>query len=208
MFTGLIEALGQIRDITYSVAAGDTARLARFEVTTTSAVLAALKLGDSIAINGACMTVTALTPDSFKFDVSPESLAVTSLGRLALHETVNLEQSLTPQARLGGHFVTGHVDGLATLTQVEAQGECFALTLHLDDPTLAKLLVPKGSVALDGISLTVNRVDDLPEGGCRFTAMIIPHTWAHTTLCNRKPGDVLNLETDLLGKYVQRLLQQ
>ena len=188
--------------------------LARFVVSAPMAFLKNSTLGDSIAISGACMTITALTPESFSFDASPESLKKTILGHLvatpceardgARVNRVNLEKPVMPNQPMGGHFVTGHIDGLATLERIESVGECYQLSVRVDNPQLARLLVPKGSVTLDGISLTVNDIEDRPNGVCTFTVMIIPHTWANTTLKDRVAGDALNLETDLLGKYVAR----
>lgn len=193
MFTGLIETLGKVANVT-PLSGGLQLTIAAPDI------LQDAKLGDSIAINGACTTVIALTPETFTIEASPETLSKTNFGLLKIGQQVNIERPLTPQSRLGGHYVTGHVDGLATLLDRSRQGISWVMTFEVQDPDMARLLVPKGSVALDGISLTVNTVAD-----CQFTVAIIPHTMTHTNLGEVAVGETVHVETDLLGKYVQKL---
>ena len=194
MFTGLIEEIGVISAVESST---EGSRIGVLAVT----VLENLHIGDSIAIDGACMTVVDFDERGFSFEASPESLSKTTLFTARAGQRINLERPLTPVSRLGGHYVTGHVDGLATLISVTPQGNSIILEFEVDSPELAELLVPKGSVAVLGISLTVNTVNQR-----RFSVAIIPHTLSHTTLGDYQPGDRVNIETDLLGKYVRRLL--
>lgn len=194
MFTGLIEEVGTISAIE---ATGGGARL------TVSArrVVEGAQLGDSIAIDGCCTTAVALTDDSFTIDASPETLSKTTMRFYKPGTRVNLERPLTPTARLGGHFVTGHVDGLALVLSREVVGNSVIFSFKLEDDAFGALLIPKGSITVNGISLTVNTVsDDI------FTVAIIPHTLAHTNLDDFLVNDLVNIETDLLGKYVQRLM--
>lgn len=193
MFTGLIEDVGSVRRIEM---AGAAARLA---VATTLPV-ETIALGDSVAVNGACLTVVAKGGGELTFDASPETLERTTLGSMTGGSPVNLERALRLGDRLGGHIVTGHVDFIATVAERrDASGNIvFAFRIPRE---FARYLVAKGSVAVDGISLTVNAVSD--DG---FTVNIIPHTASMTTLKGRRPGDRVNIETDILGKYVERLL--
>lgn len=196
MFTGLIECTGSLTS-TQAVAQGQ-----RFVLSAPESFMADVGLGDSIAINGVCTTVVVFTSNSFTVELSPETLNKTTLGQLLTGHAVNLEKPLLPTSRLGGHFVTGHVDGTATLTELTHQGDYWALTFELDQPELAPYLVDKGSVAIDGISLTVNWVSEI-----RFGVMIIPHTQLITTLSDAQIGQTVNIETDILGKYVNRMLR-
>ena len=194
MFTGLIEDLGTLRDIRTGV---DQAVL----TVGTALPSAELTLGESIAINGVCLTVTRFAAGEFSADVSPETLECTTLGRLAQGARVNLERALRLSDRLGGHLVTGHVDGLARIVERRQEGNAWRFRFQ-SDAALCGQLVDKGSVAVDGVSLTVNTVK-----GDSFTLAVIPHTLAMTTLQERKVGDEVNIETDLIGKYVARFLQ-
>ncbi len=194
MFTGLIEEVGTIAAVEGSAEGSRIAVSAK-------KVLQGAELGDSIAIDGACTTVVALDGDTFTIEASPETLSKTNFGSFRPGRRVNLERPLTPESRIGGHYVTGHVDGLARVVSVEPQGNSIIYVFEVDAPDLAELLVPKGSVTVLGISLTVNTVE-----GNRFSVAIIPHTLAHTNLADYHPGDAVNIETDLLGKYVRRLL--
>ncbi|MCC6647317.1 MAG: riboflavin synthase [Polyangiaceae bacterium] len=192
MFTGLVEELGVV------------ARLDRRGPSATlvvSTTLGGLALGDSVAVDGACLTVTRLADGSFSADCSAETLAHTTLGALGPGARVHLERALLPTTRLGGHLVSGHVDGRATLVSVEPVGDARKLTLRAP-AELSRFVARKGSVALDGVSLTVNGVD-----GDGFDVMIIPHTADKTKLASLRPGDALNLEVDLLARYVARLLE-
>lgn len=193
MFTGLIEDLGTLLDLRRSSASASVS-------IATALPMAELRLGESIAVNGACLTVTAFANGRFAADVSPETLDKTTLGSLPRGVHVNLERALRLGDRLGGHLVTGHIDGMARLVERTRQGNAWRLAFQLE-PTLARLLVSKGSVAVDGISLTVNEVT-----AEFFNVMIIPHTLAQTTLASLEVGDLVNIETDLIGKYVARLL--
>lgn len=193
MFTGLIEDVGTLLELRR---AADSTSI----TVATALPMAELRLGDSVAVNGVCLTVTAFGDSRFTADVSPETLEKTTLGALPRGTRVNLERALRLSDRLGGHLVSGHVDGMARITDRARQGNAWHFAFQLE-AELTRLLVAKGSVAIDGISLTVNDV-----GAERFTVMIIPHTLAQTTLAGRKVGDQVNVETDLIGKYVARLL--
>lgn len=195
MFTGLIEEVGVVLAVEQG-ASGN-----RFTVSAQRILDKETRIGDSIAVDGACMTVVAFDAHSFAFEASPESLSRTTLGEWRPGRRVNLERPLTPLSRIGGHYVTGHVDGLARVVSRETCGNSIVFSFEAETAEIAELLVPKGSVAVLGISLTVNTVEEL-----RFSVAIIPHTLAHTNLGDYHPGDRLNIETDLLGKYVHRLL--
>lgn len=184
MFTGIVEELGAVR----------AREGGRFEFQATTVVEDA-GLGDSISVNGVCLTVTAYGHDWFGVDAVDETLARSSLGGLAVGDRVNLERPVRVQDRLGGHIVQGHVDGVGVLRQAAPD-----LSIACE-PSLLKYMVEKGSVTIDGISLTVVTVD--PEG---FTVAVIPHTMEVTTLGLRRAGDEVNLEVDVLAKYVERLL--
>jgi riboflavin synthase len=194
MFTGIIEAIGSIREWAPrgagAVAGIDAPSLA-----------AALRPGDSIAVDGACLTVTGLRGDAFSCDLSPETLSRTTLGRLRLGSQVNLERPLRLGDRLGGHLVTGHVDGLGEILQRTAQGDAELIRIGFPQ-ALASLMVVKGSIAVDGISLTIAELDE-----DRFAVAVIPYTLRQTTLGSKRVGDRVNLEADILGKHVARLLE-
>ena len=187
MFTGLIEGLGEV------VALAPMEGGSRLRVK--SGLAPELVLGESVAVNGACLTVTSTTSDEMTFDLGPETLRVTALGA-----RVNLERSMRADGRLGGHLGRGHVDGVGRVVAVREEGEAHWITVAFPD-ALAPLLVPKGSVAMSGISLTVA---GLGEG--TMDIMIVPFTWAHTNVAALRPGDVVNLEADVIGKYVVRAL--
>lgn len=194
MFTGLVEGMGQVR--------GLSRRAEGLRLTIIPPFSAAeLTLGESVSVSGACLTVVALVAPGFQVDVSPETLARTTLGQLKTGDRVNLERALKVGDRLGGHLVTGHVDGLGVLQERREGPEHLQLAFTLP-PELAPLAVSKGSVAVDGVSLTINEVR-----GTRFTVNLIPYTARHTTLGALKVGDRVNLEMDIIGKYVQRLLR-
>ncbi len=200
MFTGIVAAVGRISSITPLGADADSG--VRLQIHAGSLPLADVALGDSIAINGACMTVTQKTADSFTVDVSRESLNRT-VGLDAEGE-VNLEKALTLAERLGGHLVSGHVDGLGTVTHFAPVGESWRLDI-LTPLELAKYFAYKGSVVVNGVSLTVNSVADGADG-CTLSINLIPHTIAATTLKHLKPGARVNLEVDLIARYVERML--
>ena len=194
MFTGLIEATGTIE----SVLPADSGRRVRVN----SKIGAELRAGDSIAVNGVCLTAVDIDRAGFTVDVSPETLRVTTLDALAAGSVVNLERPLRADARLGGHFVLGHVDGVGKISSLEKDGDCFWLTVDVP-AELARYLISKGSIAIDGISLTIARLDR-----ASIAVQIIPFTWQHTSLAGAKAGDRVNLEVDVLGKYVERLLNE
>ena len=194
MFTGLIEDVGTIESLRFNK------KSAVLNVKT-RLPLRSMELGASIAINGACLTLVKKAKSSFTVDVSPETLKRTSLAILGAGSLVNLERPLRLQDRLGGHWVTGHVDGVGRVESIATRGEFTFFTFGVA-PQLGTLLVSKGSVAVDGISLTVNEC-----GRRRFSVAIIPFTLQHTNLRVRRVGDKVNVEADLIGKYVQKFLK-
>ena len=195
MFTGIIEATGHIKSIRET--GGD------WRVTVSSAALdlSDVKLGDSISVNGVCLTALNISANDFSADVSRETLACTTLQGLHEGAQVNLEKALTPQSRLGGHIVSGHVDGIAELLSRKADGRSERLEFRVPQE-LARYIAHKGSVCLDGVSLTVNAVK-----ACEFGVNIIPHTAERTTLQGLQPGSQVNLEVDVISRYLERLLQ-
>lgn len=200
MFTGIVAAIGTITTIA-PLGAGPDAGV-RLHIDAGGLPLDDVALGDSIAVNGACMTVVAKTAASFEVEVSRESLNCT-VGLDAPGE-VNLEKALTLAERLGGHLVSGHVDGLGIVRRFEPVGESHELVIEAP-AALAKYLAFKGSVVVNGVSLTINRVADLP-GGCEFSINLIAHTVDVTTLRHLRPGARVNLEVDLIARYVERML--
>jgi riboflavin synthase len=195
MFTGLIEDIGTIGDLRLQ-------QKSAVLTVKTKLPVRSMARGASVAVNGACLTVVKKGPKSFTVDVSPETLQRTSLETLTIGSMVNLERPMRLADRLGGHLVTGHVDGVGAVAAIERQGEFTIVTFDVPAP-LGALLVPKGSVAVDGISLTVNVCRKQ-----RFSVAIIPFTLRHTNLRARKVGDKVNIETDLIGKYVQSFMRQ
>lgn len=193
MFTGIIEEIGIIRNIVKG------SRSIKLTITAKK-VLENTNLGDSIAVNGVCLTVTALGKDGFTADVMPESMSKTNMGRLKPGDRVNLERALTLSNRLGGHIVSGHIDGVGDIINMEKDDNAVRVTLT-SVPKVMKYIVSEGSVALDGVSLTVAHLGDND-----FTVSLIPHTAQVTTLLDKKVGDKLNIENDVVGKYVERLL--
>ena len=200
MFTGIVAAIGRITSIT--PLASDSNAGVRLNVAAGGLPLGDVAIGDSIALNGACMTVTHKTADSFSVDVSRESLNCTA-GLDALGE-VNLEKALTLAERLGGHLVSGHVDGLGIVQRFEPVGESWELVVEAP-LTLAKYLAYKGSVVINGVSLTVNRVTD-SASSCAISINLIPHTIEATTLKHLVAGSRVNLEIDLIARYCERML--
>lgn len=192
MFTGIIEELGAVRQVR-PLQDGS-------ELTIAASWSAELKVGDSVAVNGACLTVIDHDDESFRVQAGFETLRRTNIGRLRPNDRVNLERALRVGDRLGGHFVSGHVDTTAVIVSRESRGEFESFWFHLPSEW-TRQMVPKGSVAVDGISLTL--VDVTSD---RFSVMLIPHTLAVTTLGLKAPHDIVNIETDLLAKYVQRQL--
>src|SRR3954447_6409681 len=193
MFTGIVREKGRVAALT-----GDPGGIRLLiEGPETAARVA---IGDSVAINGCCLTVVALENGTLSFDAVPETLARTSLGALAAGETVNLESAVRAGEPLGGHVMQGHVDGVGTARSVEAEGDGRRIWFDAPEPVL-RYVVEKGSIAVDGVSLTVAALDD--EG---FAVALIPHTLAETTLGDLEPGQPVNVEADVLAKYVERLL--
>jgi riboflavin synthase alpha subunit len=190
MFTGLIEEVGEVLAL-------DGSRLA----VRARSVLADAADGASIAVNGVCLTVVDRGVDQLRFDLGPETLTRTALGDLGAGDRVNLERPLRLGALVGGHLVQGHVDGVGTVAGLARDGEAARLRVECQDEQLAAFLIPQGSVAVDGTSLTVAALD-----GVAFEIMLIPHTLAQTTLGRLKAGQRVNLEMDMIGKYVQRFL--
>ena len=196
MFSGIIENLGHVcaavladGNLTLDLETG----------------FADLTRGESVAVNGTCLTVVQYHRTGLaQFYASPETLDRTNLGALRSGSLVNLERAVSMATRLSGHLVQGHVDGLARLDAVIPESGAYRIELTLPQ-SLARYCVEKGSIALDGISLTLNAVRDVPGGGCQIRLTIIPHTWTHTNLQARKPGDQLNVESDVIAKYVERL---
>lgn len=195
MFTGLILEMGELTSLKKR-SGGGVLTLKADRIATAAAI------GDSIAINGVCLTVVAKNNKEISFDLSDETLGATNLGRLKPGDHINLEPSLTPDSKMGGHFVTGHVDSAGKIRSRKASGDMLKFEIEAP-PDVLRFLVKKGSVAVDGISLTV--VDILKDG---FTLIIIPHTAGLTTLGFKGPGDTVNLETDILGKYVARFMNR
>ena len=194
MFTGLIQAMGQA-----NVGLGGVAVHSPHFLATVGP-----RQGDSVAVDGVCLTVARLESWGFQADVSPETMARCTMGHpTAARTMVNLEPALRLQDRLGGHLVSGHVDGLGEIVAIERQPRSWTVEIRWQDPDFGRYVVSKGSVAVDGISLTVARCS---AGGERFSAAVIPVTWGETTLQNRQMGDLVNLEADLLAKYSERLL--
>lgn len=190
MFSGIIEKLGEVKKV-------DTGEAPKLEIATPG-WLDDVKMGDSIAVNGVCLTVTELEEDSFAADVMPETLRRTDLGDLRGGDPVNLEKALRVGDRLGGHFVSGHVDCAGRITSSRAEKNAIILGFEID-PALMEFIAPKGSVAIDGISLTVV---DVREAG--FTVSLIPHTLDVTTLGTKTIGSRVNIEVDMLARYIRR----
>ncbi|ARU29285.1 riboflavin synthase [Cellvibrio sp. PSBB006] len=194
MFTGIIEAVGQV--VAVQPKNGDV----RLRIKTGGLDLADVHLGDSIATNGVCLTVVELPGDGYWADVSRETLDNTTIPQWRVGQNVNLEKALTPQTRLGGHIVSGHVDGVGEVVSrhPDARSERFRLRAP---KALAKYIAHKGSITVDGTSLTVNAVD-----GAEFELNIVPHTLAHTIMGEYQPGSLINLEVDVLARYLERLM--
>jgi riboflavin synthase len=202
MFTGIISGLGRIVDV--QPLGADASHGRRLTIEAPAAYLDDVQLGDSIALNGACMTVTNFDAGAHRFsiDISAESLDKTA--GLGEPGAVNLEKALRAHDRLGGHLVSGHVDGIGSVASFEPVGESWELRISAP-PALARFLAYKGSITVNGVSLTVNRVVDLPES-CEFSINLIPHTIENTTLGQLRAGHRVNLEIDLIARYVERML--
>ena len=194
MFTGIVEEMGVLR----SVRRGAHSAVLSIGA---EAVLSDLKIGDSVAVNGVCLTATTVDAGGFTADVMHETLDRSSLGALVPGSPVNLERAMAANGRFGGHMVAGHIDGTGTITARRQDDNAVWYTVSAA-PSLLRYIVEKGSIAIDGISLTVAAVE-----ADRFSVSVIPHTAAVTVLGRKRPGDIVNLETDLIGKYVEKLLR-
>ena len=194
MFTGIVQAVGRVARL--EPRGGDV----RLHVDTAGLDLADVQLGDSIAVSGVCLTAVTLEPHGFGADVSNETLSLTTLGQLKAGDPVNLEKALRLADRLGGHLVSGHVDGLGKVISVTPDGRSQRWTFEVP-ANLARYIAAKGSICIDGTSLTVNEV-----AGARFGVNLIPHTVAHTTFHAKRAGDAVNLEVDVIARYVERLV--
>jgi len=194
MFTGLVEEIGQL-------AAVDSRGTSRRFTICAKKILDDAKIDDSICVSGVCLTVVARSENTLQVQAVDETLRKTTLGNLRQDQQVNLERALRPMDRLGGHFVQGHIDGTAPIVDLIPQAAGQLMVVELS-PELLRYVIPHGSIALDGVSLTVARLDEP-----RIALALIPHTLAQTTLGQRRRGDWLNVETDLLGKYVERILK-
>lgn len=195
MFTGIIEEVGQIE----SVQKGSRSAVLHIRC---RKVLEGTKIGDSIAVNGVCLTVTTMNDEGYTADVMAETLERSSLGTLRPGSRVNLERAMPADGRFGGHIVSGHIDGTGTIQKITKDETAVWYRISTNSKVL-RYIVEKGSITVDGISLTVARVSEKD-----FSVSIIPHTQENTTLVDRKTGGVVNLETDIIGKYVEKLLQQ
>jgi len=193
MFTGLIETLGEVAEVKPTPAG--------FRLRLTTNLSPELAPGDSVAVNGVCLTVVSADAAGVHMDVSPETIRVSALGSLKRGASVNMERPMRADARVGGHFVQGHVDATGSIEELRKEGDSWLLTIKFPS-SLAPQIVRKGSIAVDGISLTVAGVDDR-----RFDVQIIPFTWEHTNVRFLKVNDLVNLECDLLGKYVLRAME-
>ena len=193
MFTGIIEEVGVIK----SIRMGAQSAVITIEA---EKVLEDIHLGDSIAMNGVCLTVTSFDSHSYSVDIMHESLKRTNLGSMKSGSRVNLERAMAADGRFGGHIVAGHVDGTGKITSMEKDDNAVWIYIQAE-PSVLKYIVEKGSITIDGISLTVAKVDEKS-----FAVSVIPHTGTHTTLLEKKPGDTVNLENDVIGKYVEKLL--
>ncbi|RKP06971.1 hypothetical protein THASP1DRAFT_17747 [Thamnocephalis sphaerospora] len=206
MFTGIVECMGHVADIQQQDTSTSGGNGWTVTVGGASAILGDCHLGDSIAINGTCLTVTEFDADTFKVGLAPETLRRTNLGELKVGAQVNLERALSAGTRFGGHFVQGHVDTTSTVLSVTPDGNSLWFKLQPADARLMRYIVPKGFIALDGTSLTVCEVHDPTHAGPWFTIMLIAYTQSHVVMPQRKVGDRVNIEVDMLGKYVERVL--
>ena len=194
MFTGIVEEKGTVGHISLAGISGSIAIKAR-------KVLEGTRIGDSIAVNGVCLTVVSLRPDGFTADVMAETIRRTSPGSCQPGDPVNLERAMAADGRFGGHIVAGHIDGVGTIRSAVPEGNAVWITIDAP-PQILRYIVEKGSIAIDGISLTVAYVDESV-----FKVSVIPHTAAETTLLSKKAGDIVNLENDIVGKYIEKLMR-
>jgi riboflavin synthase len=193
MFTGIVEAIGSLSEL--------QATDGGFRMRIHTPVSSAMKVGDSLAVNGVCLTVVLIDGDHVVADIGPETARVTTFGALRRGQQVNLERPMRGDGRLDGHFVLGHVDGVGVIEALRTEGESRWLTIGFP-PLLAPYFIRKGSVAVDGVSLTIASVSERV-----IEVMVIPHTWAHTSLSRLEEGDNVNLECDMIGKYIVRMME-
>lgn len=193
MFTGIIEEVGTITAVQRGV------KSSRLTIAG-ARIFEDLQLGDSVAVNGVCLTAASITQQTFTADVMQETLSRSSLGALSRGSAVNLERAMAANGRFGGHIVSGHIDGTGTISQVRSEGNAVWYTISASS-TLLRYIIEKGSIAIDGISLTVAQV-----GKQHFSVSIIPHTCSNTTLSKKVTGDIVNLENDVVGKYIEKLI--
>lgn len=194
MFTGIIETVGTVQRLTKGKESME------LEITAPK-ILTDVALGDSIAVNGVCLTVTSYTATNFTVDVMPETVDATSIHQLKIGDKVNLERAMSANGRFGGHFVAGHVDGVGKILRTSTRANAVVIDIAIA-PELAKLCIPRGSITIDGISLTIFKLTSN-----QVTISVIPHTFKDTILHTKKIGDSVNIETDLLGKYIIQQLQ-
>ncbi|WP_447971688.1 riboflavin synthase [Nitrospira sp. M1] len=194
MFSGIVEEMGAVKSVQKGLHGTRLSILA-------STILEDIHIGESVSVSGACLTVTEFGEQDFAVDVSTETLNLTTLGSTSVGTPVNLERAMKLNERIGGHLVTGHVDGIGAIRRREQDGNAIQFTIEVPE-SIARYCVKKGSITVDGISLTINEVSD-----AAFAITIIPHTATVTTMGLRQVGDSVNLETDMIGKYVERLLQ-
>ncbi|KAJ2744882.1 Riboflavin synthase alpha chain [Coemansia sp. BCRC 34301] len=202
MFTGIVECMGSVVEfaaLDTTAAGGNGASLA---ISGAKQILGDCHLGDSIAINGTCLTVTEFADDVFKVGVAPETLSRTNLGQLLKGDPVNLERALAAGHRFGGHFVQGHIDSTAEIVEITPDANSIWYKLRVTDPKLMPYIIPKGFIAMDGTSLTVC---DVSDDEAWFTIMMIAYTQAHVIMPTKKVGDLVNIEVDMLGKYVEKV---
>ncbi|MCH1984059.1 riboflavin synthase [Ruminococcus sp. OA3] len=195
MFTGIIEERGRVKKVVSGAEWGQI-------VIEASTVLEGSRIGDSIAVNGVCLTVTKMNSNSFAADVMAETMRRTNLGRLSLGDGVNLERAMSADGRFGGHIVSGHIDGTGVIEDMKREGNAVWVTVEAPNDIL-RLIIEKGSITIDGISLTVAAVDRTS-----FKVSVIPHTGEETTLLYKKTGDMVNLENDVVGKYIEKLMNE
>ncbi|KAI9727583.1 MAG: Riboflavin synthase alpha chain [Cirrosporium novae-zelandiae] len=204
MFTGIVEIIGTVSELVPQDDSESGGGGTSLTISNCAEILQDAHLGDSISINGTCLTITSFTPDSFKVGVSPETLRRTNLGSLSQSSPVNLERAVSAHTRMGGHFVQGHVDTIATILSITPDGNAFTFRLQPRDRSVLRYVVEKGYVTLDGASLTVTKVDDV-EGW--WEVMLIAYTQERVVMGKKKAGDEVNIEVDMVGKYVEKSVQ-
>ncbi|KAJ2451902.1 Riboflavin synthase alpha chain [Coemansia sp. RSA 2336] len=202
MFTGIVECMGKVVEFTQLDTTDAGGNGASLTISEAQSILDDCHLGDSIAINGTCLTVTEFTKDTFKVGLAPETLSRTNLGKLQPGDPVNLERALAAGHRFGGHFVQGHIDSTAEIVEITPEDNSIWYKLRVADAKLMSYIIPKGFIAVDGTSLTVCDVND---DECWFTIMMIAYTQTHVVMPTKKIGHQVNIEVDMLGKYVEKI---